>query len=244
VAKAVEERGWEFIRIDRGNPYRRTPLIFWLEDCAAWCAGGWRTGELALSDVVQTWLTFNQGVSSEAGQRQLRIALVRFLYQRRENDVALRTWLTEFRELVLLERFDADELLREHDAAVIQLQEVTAEGGRLSSFTVSTFAGQAGTSDHLNLMTLHSAKGLEFDVVIMVGLEQGRTPGYQAIKARRNGNVRPLKEDRRLFYVGLTRARHEVHLLYSGWYVNQYGTPFQNGRSEFIDEVGRAIAYD
>jgi DNA helicase-2/ATP-dependent DNA helicase PcrA len=97
--------------------------------------------------------------------------------------------------------------------------------------TVGVFGGQAGSPDHLNLITLHSAKGLEFDVVILMGLEQGKIPSWRAETdaARR--------EARRLFYVGLTRARHEVHMTYSGWTENRFGRRFVRGPSEFLVEV-------
>jgi DNA helicase-2/ATP-dependent DNA helicase PcrA len=85
-------------------------------------------------------------------------------------------------------------------------------------------------------MTLHSAKGLEFDVVVLPFLEEGILPYYLS------NTEAQLREDRRLFYVGLTRARHEVHLLCSGWYQNQYGRRFKNGPSRFVKEVHKAVS--
>ena len=100
----------------------------------------------------------------------------------------------------------------------------------MAHWTVTVFAGQGGSPDHLNLVTLHSAKGLEFRVVIMMGMEQGRIPRWNAGDITR-------REQRRLFYVGLSRAKDEVHMTYSGWTQNQYGRRFMNGPSEFLAEV-------
>lgn len=97
------------------------------------------------------------------------------------------------------------------------------------------FGGQAGASDHVNLITLHSAKGMEFDVVLIMGLEQGRIPRWDANMLEKKA------EARRLFYVGLTRARHEVHLLCSGFTLNRNGRRFDNGASEFMIEVYRKV---
>jgi DNA helicase-2/ATP-dependent DNA helicase PcrA len=89
----------------------------------------------------------------------------------------------------------------------------------------------SGNGDAVALMTLHSAKGLEFPVVFMAGMEEGIFPHSRTL-----GSDRELEEERRLAYVGMTRAREELHLLHSQRRT-MFGTPNFNPRSRFIDDI-------
>ncbi|HJR91006.1 MAG TPA: 3'-5' exonuclease, partial [Acidimicrobiia bacterium] len=83
----------------------------------------------------------------------------------------------------------------------------------------------------VTLMTLHTAKGLEFPVVFMVGMEDGVFPHMRTL-----GDPRELEEERRLAYVGITRARDRLYLT-SAWSRMLYGGTNYNPPSRFMSEI-------
>jgi len=83
----------------------------------------------------------------------------------------------------------------------------------------------------VSLMTLHAAKGLEFPVVFLVGMEDGVFPHVRAL-----GDPAELEEERRLAYVGITRAMERLHLS-SAWSRLVHGQTQYNPPSRFLDEI-------
>jgi DNA helicase-2/ATP-dependent DNA helicase PcrA len=235
IEEQTAARGMRFIRIDKGAPYRKTPFIRWLEDCAAWCAGGWAKGKPRLSVLVRTWLYFNGRANSDRDIDELRVTLVRFLFAHREPDTPASRWLSDFENACLATTLAGEKTLRDEEEELSILEKALGKAGKLSAFTVALFGGQSGAPDHLNLITLHSAKGMEFDVVVMMGMDQGRLPSWAA------RTIESKREPRRLFYVGLTRARHEVHMTSSGFTVDRYGRRHEDGPSEFLLEVAERM---
>ena len=86
------------------------------------------------------------------------------------------------------------------------------------------------TGDKISLMTLHAVKGLEFAVVFIVGLEEGILP-----HSRSANSLEELEEERRLFYVGITRAKERLYLLYTNRRL-VYGRLQFNLPSQFLGE--------
>ncbi len=83
----------------------------------------------------------------------------------------------------------------------------------------------------VTLMTLHSAKGLEFPIVFLTGLEEGVFPHSRSL----NADIE-IEEERRLCYVGMTRAKEELHLMHAHRR-SLYGQPNFNRRSRFLEDV-------
>ena len=99
--------------------------------------------------------------------------------------------------------------------------------------------GQGSPGDDcVQLMTLHMAKGLEFPVVFLVGLEEGLFP-----HSRSAAEPAKLEEERRLAYVGVTRARRQLYLCHAERR-NLYGHQTDQRRSRFVGEIPEALTHD
>jgi len=85
------------------------------------------------------------------------------------------------------------------------------------------------------LMTLHTAKGLEFPVVFMVGMEDGVFPHLRSM-----GEPHELEEERRLAYVGITRARERLYVTHA-WSRSLWGNTQYNPPSRFLEEIPEAL---
>jgi DNA helicase-2/ATP-dependent DNA helicase PcrA len=105
-------------------------------------------------------------------------------------------------------------------------------GSYLQQITLLTDADEKDpNADTVKLMTIHAAKGLEFSVVFVAGLEEMLFPNALSINTREE-----LEEERRLFYVAITRAKKKLWISYANTRY-RFGTLVQNEPSRFIDEL-------
>ena len=127
------------------------------------------------------------------------------------------------------------ENLNEFLTVAMEFEEENAENSLaefLESITLSSdIDGMEDAEDSVTLMTLHSAKGLEFPVVFLIGMEEGLFPSYRSI-----GEQRELEEERRLCYVGITRAK-EYLFLTCAKQRTIFGSTTCNKISRFIEEI-------
>jgi DNA helicase II / ATP-dependent DNA helicase PcrA len=100
---------------------------------------------------------------------------------------------------------------------------------------VSDLDRSDGGADVVTLMTLHAAKGLEFPVVFITGLEETIFPHSRAVY-----DANEMEEERRLMYVGMTRARHELYLLYAAERA-LYGSRLANPPSRFLSDISATV---
>lgn len=124
------------------------------------------------------------------------------------------------------ERMQNLEVLASNASVYDTLDEFLADAALLSS------ADEAASAESVSLMTLHAAKGLEFPVVFMVGMEEGLFPS-----GRSDGSEEALEEERRLAYVGMTRAMKLLFLTFASSRYS-FGGRNYNAPSQFLLELG------
>lgn len=225
VVPAIQEAGLSYIRTDKKALYPRSSrLMQWLEQCAQWCCGGWRTGNPLFSQVANAGRRlFSEALGSEDQAIEFHRSLITILWAAREETLPLFVWLARMKTDFIVRFGQQCEVLRDELHTLEAFIEKTSPTGDIHDMTLSQLAGQGGGPNSLNLSSLHSAKGREFSLVFLFGMDRGRLP-------RSDDTQRQVAEARRLFYVGLTRAKIESHMVYT------------NGRaSPFVNELKRQL---
>ena len=131
------------------------------------------------------------------------------------------------------------ENIEEFLTVAMEFEEQMAENSLeefLEGITLSSELDNADNQeDSVTLMTLHSAKGLEFPVVFLVGMEEGIFPGYKSI-----GEPKELEEERRLCYVGITRAKQNLFISCARQRTI-FGSTSCNQVSRFVKEIPKEL---
>jgi hypothetical protein len=183
---------------------RSKALIEWLESLALWCLIGWSADEedqhqaCDFDEIQRQWGVIKAGqVLGVEQSTEDRILLTKTLWDLRGQNLLLRDWLDAVHEELSLDAVLAnyENVFPDDVDEFNKLMDLAAEDGELSDWRVEDFAN---LSSGVQLTTLHSSKGMEFEAVIITGIER--------IWNDENGT--------RLFYVGATRAERELSLLY------------------------------
>jgi DNA helicase-2/ATP-dependent DNA helicase PcrA len=210
VADSLKVANIPFVRSDENALVRRSSrLARLIEECARWATGGWRDADPTFARLLRQALSLVFGRLVTDEEEQLVSAqLIAFLERSAAMSETTHIWLHRFQdELIVPWRSIARYSDQDWDTCSGMITK-TDPASELD-MPLAHFAGRVEGSGRLTLSTLHSAKGREFDAVVMYGVNASDLPND-----RDQRSVASLREARRLFYVGVTRPRKELSLVF------------------------------
>ncbi len=229
--------------VERDTKFPGTPLVKWLQRCAIWALDPTSPDVDGFSDLAVPYL----GLIADAGRGRSegdlvdRSRLMSALDAGIAAEEDLSSWVRRFAARLDLDALLAEEGSRPDDAESLSTLSNPAENA--DAATVADFARGAQMQGRVVITTYHSSKGRQFDVVILPGLQETIMPGARWNRELRRNETPDIAEDRRLFYVAFTRARHQVILCYSASFTNAYGYTVE-GHSRFVDEIGARLGIE
>jgi DNA helicase-2/ATP-dependent DNA helicase PcrA len=210
VAAELDRKAIPYVRTD-GNALikRSSRLARFVESCAAWVAGGWREADPPFVRLIDQALALVfSGRTSDAEKQEVSRQLISFLRSGIGANEGAHAWLQRFsREVIAPWRNVARNPQQEWEVVAELITKTNP--AKEKDMPLNIFAGRIQGSGRVSLSTLHSAKGREFDAVILYGMNTGDIPS-----SRDKKSPGALREARRLFYVGVTRPRKELAIVF------------------------------
>ncbi|MBP3557913.1 MAG: ATP-dependent helicase [Thermoguttaceae bacterium] len=184
--------------------FRRTELFFWLQSCAQWTLDKFQA---SFDEICATWTAFlrcsQRGAISEVELLPLRKSIYRRLIESARYKESLLNWF-EYME----KAFSLFEIFDESERENLQKLENNIRE-EYSVAPLSSILNLGDVGDRLVVTTRHSSKGLEFDAVIMLNMEEGSLPDFHA------KTPEDLAAECRVCFVSISRARKTCVFLYS-----------------------------
>ncbi len=211
-----------FARSD--DAWKPTPLTQLIEAMAAWITDHHAAG-ITLGDILDGVRALTRAADAHARDK----AVIAELLQADPDGPAAA--LVES-IAVLVEGADGSDIADEDAHQLRVMARAVGPNTPASPLTVRELGARARAPGHVLAATIHAAKGLEFDVVIFAGADDGAVVGFTP-------TAEEVLEARRKFYVAITRARHKVHVVYTDHRISRGGNAYRVSPCRFIADLVR-----
>jgi ATP-dependent DNA helicase Rep len=139
AAEAADALGLRYFRVDNGSPIKRSRLIEWLTDAAKWCAGGWHSGDVSLSQLLKSWRILRPSLTKPVEALAVRARLISTLFANRDGSIPLRAWLVALRDAVLSDAFENEPGLVDERDNFDDLFKACENDGPLEAYSIEIF---------------------------------------------------------------------------------------------------------
>lgn len=196
----------------RESAYRLTTGTSLVESCAGWATYGRELSNYRLADILRRW----RSVLGQVWTMKASVDLTDLLMELYEAPDVPAVHLLDGLMSVGLNKAIARGSMADEIIEFNKMRSALVTGS-LAGMTVAELGKRARKVDRVEITTMTSSKGLEFDVVLILGADEESIPSYQA-----KSDPAQMREDRRKFYVSITRARREVNIFYSGFVIKPW----------------------
>ncbi len=229
---------------ERDGKFPNSSFIVWLQRLAAWSLSEPADREHTFSALYHDLHFLLQAAGKVEGDEnslEFRVLLWEIATEVVNHETNAGTWLAEAEMLIDFESMLSASEEYAHDLeCYTSLKEMLDNGGSQGEAPLSAFAATGKVRNKVILTTLHGSKGRQFDVVVLPGCAEGVLPAWTWSSRNRRWEApanRPLLQSRRLFYVGLSRARHVIHLVHADQWEDKRGNLLKGGCSRFVNEI-------
>jgi DNA helicase-2/ATP-dependent DNA helicase PcrA len=216
--------------LTKRKDFDTTEVIKWLIRCAKWTID---KRSVSFENLFSFWLQLNKEMSKADRNNNLiplRKKLLHVLAEGSAHSDSLFNWLGFILNTLNLTTILSDSNQFPDEVENLENLLNTCLTGDFSVSNINDFVQLERPLNQVSLSTRHSSKGLEFEVIVLLGMEEEHFPSYYTIKS---GDPIKMEEEHRVFFVCVSRAKRVCHLVRSTQYNNKYGTTFDKAPSRF-----------